>query len=346
MPRTRSLAWAELKIGLVTVVALVITAVTIFTLTGSRGFFWQRYRLKTRFDNVAGLSKGAPVRVAGVEVGQVSDLDFADERVDVLFEVNKDQQTRITTRSIAKLGSISLLGQGAVDITASTQGTPIPEWGYVQAGKAPALLSDVTDQAAQGVQELTALIHDVRTGKGSVGKLMTDDQLYTELRGFVASADGVVRGIQQGEGTIGQLLKDPKAARSLEASLRNLETVTQRINAGEGSLGKLLNDDTFARSLSDTTMNFKELSNRLNRGEGTAGKLMTDATLFNRLNAVSQQFDQLMNHLNEGQGTAGQLLKDKRLYENMNGAVGDLRALLANIQKDPKKYLSVKVSIF
>jgi phospholipid/cholesterol/gamma-HCH transport system substrate-binding protein len=346
MPRTRSLVWSELKIGLVTVVALVITAVTIFTLTGSRGFFWQRYNLKTRFDYVAGLNKGAPVRVAGFEVGQVADLEFAGDQIDVILEVNKDQRARITSGSVAKLGSISLLGQGAVDITASSQGMPIPDWGYVPAGRTAAQLSDVTDQAAQGVQELTKLIQDMRMGKGTVGKLMTDDQLYTEMRGFVASADDVLRGIQQGKGTIGQLLNDPKAARSLEASLRNLETLTQRINAGEGSLGKLLNDDTFARSLADTTTNFKELTLRLNRGEGTAGKLITDTSLFNRLNAVSLQFDQLMNHLNEGQGTAGQLLKDKRLYENMNGAVSDLRTLLTNIQKDPKKYLNVKVSIF
>src|SRR5258705_9461177 len=123
MPRTRSLAWSELRIGLMTIIAIIITAVTIFTLTGSRGFFWQRYYLKTRFDNVAGLNKGAPVRVAGVEVGQVTDLKFVDEKVDVLMEVNKDQQPRITTGSVARLGSISLLGQGAVDITASTRGT-------------------------------------------------------------------------------------------------------------------------------------------------------------------------------------------------------------------------------
>jgi len=40
------------------------------------------------------------------------------------------------------------------------------------------------------------------------------------------------------------------------------------------------------------------------------------------------------------------LLKDKQLYENMNGAVGDFRALIAEIKKDPKRYLNVKVSIF
>ena len=71
MPRTRSLAWSELKIGGLTIVAIVITALTIFLLTGSRGFFWQRYNLKTRFANVAGLKAGSPVRLAGVEVGLV-----------------------------------------------------------------------------------------------------------------------------------------------------------------------------------------------------------------------------------------------------------------------------------
>jgi hypothetical protein len=61
---------------------------------------------------------------------------------------------------------------------------------------------------------------------------------------------------------------------------------------------------------------------------------------------LTTQFDQLATKLNAGEGTAGQLLKDKQLYENMNGAVGDLRALIKAIEKDPKKYLNVKVSIF
>lgn len=353
MPRTRSLAWSELKIGIVTVVAIVITGLTIFTLTGSRGFFWQRYHLKTRFDNVAGLNTGAPVRVAGFEVGTVTAMDFVGERVDITLEVNKEQRERITDKSVAKLGSISLLGQGAVDITPSTQGAPIPEWGYIASGRAPSLISDVTDQASQGIAELTKLITDMRAGKGTVGKLMSDDELYVELRTFVATAGDVVRGVQQGQGTIGKLLKDRKTADALEASVKNLETLTGQINAGEGSIGRLLKDDTFARSLTDTTANLKDLTGsardltgRLNRGEGTAGKLLTDASLFNRLTAISERFDQLLNRLNEGQGTAGQLLKDKQLYENMNGAVADLRTLLSNVQKDPRKYLNLKVSIF
>jgi phospholipid/cholesterol/gamma-HCH transport system substrate-binding protein len=346
MPRTRSLAWSELKVGILTVVALVIIALTIFALTGNRGFFWQRYSLKSRFDNISGLKEGSPVRIAGVEVGSVTAVDFVGEKVDVTFELNKDHRERITTGSTAKLGSVSLLGESAVDLAPATTGTPIPEWGYVPQGRPTAVLADVTDQASRGVEELTKLLQDVRAGRGTAGKLVTDDQLYTDLTRFVATAGDVTRGIQQGEGTLGKLAKDPKAAQALEASLTNLETMTRQINSGEGSIGRLLKDETFSRTLTSATANLNELTGKVSRGEGTAGKLITDPSLFNRLNAVGDQFDQLLSRLNEGQGTAGQLLKDRQLYENMNGAVNDLRMLVADIRREPRKYLNVKVSIF
>ena len=346
MPRTRSLAWSELKIGVLTIVATVVAAVAIFMLTGGRGFFWQQYKLKTRFDNVAGLATGSPVRVAGVEVGQVANVSFAGEQVDVTVEINKDQRERITDMSTAKLGSVSLLGESAVDITASTRGTPVPEWGYVRSAPPTAQLSDVADSASKGVGQITALVEDVRAGRGTVGKLMTDDALYTDLHQFVTTAGALARSLREGRGTMGKLLNDPKTADELEASLKNIDTMTQQINAGRGSLGKLLKDESFANSLNGATSNLQELIGRLNKGEGTAGKLVTDPTLFNQLNDVASRFDQLITKLDEGQGTAGQLLKDKQLYENMNGAVADLRSLVANIEKDPRKYLNVKVSIF
>jgi phospholipid/cholesterol/gamma-HCH transport system substrate-binding protein len=346
MPRTRSLAWSELKIGVLTSVAIAIAAVAIFTLTGTKGFFWQRYHLKTRFPNAIGLSVGSPVRIAGVEVGSVRGIEIVGEEVDLVLEVNKEHRNQITTASVAKLGSVSLLGEGAVDITPSTQGTPLPDWGYVTPGRTPKAFADIADQASEGIDQVNGLLRDLRAGKGTAGKFMTDDRLYNELQQFVATAGQLTRELQQGRGTLGRLLKDPKAAESLEAAVRNVEELTRRINAGEGSLGKLLNDETFSQALTGATTNFKELTDRLNRGEGTAGKLITDATLFNRLNSVTDRFDQLLLKLNEGEGTAGRLLKDRQLYENMNGAVNDLRALITAISKDPKKYLNVKVSIF
>jgi phospholipid/cholesterol/gamma-HCH transport system substrate-binding protein len=346
MPRTRSLAWSELKIGVLTIVALGIAAVAIFTLTGTKGFFWQRYSLKTRFPSAIGLSVGSPVRVAGLEVGSVKKVELVGEEVDLIFEVNKDQRHLITTASVARLGSVSLLGEGAVDITPSMKGTPVPDWGYVTAGRTPKAFADIADQASDGIDQINGLLRDLRRGRGTAGKLIADEQLYAELNQFVATAGQMTRELQQGRGTLGKLLKDPKAAESLESSLRNVEQLTRRINDGEGSLGKLLHDEAFSQSLTGATSNLKDITERLNRGDGTAGKLMTDSTLFNRLNSVTERFDVLVTKLNEGEGTAGRLLKDKQLYENINGAVNDLRTLITAINKDPRKYLNVKVSVF
>ena len=346
MPRTRSLAWAQLKIGIVALVALALAILLIFLVSGEGGMFWQRYHLKTVFTEIPGLKEGAPVRVAGVEVGSVSGLEFIGDRVEVTLQLAKEHQSRITDTSTASLGSVSLLGEAAVDITPSSRGTPIPEWGYVPSGRAVGSLADVTTQATRSLEEATKLIAGIREGRGTVGRLFTDDQLYREINGFVDAAENVARHLSEGRGTIGRLSRDPTAARALEGSLQNLEAVTGRIRSGEGSLGRLLNDDALAKSLSSTTANLDSVTGRLNRGEGTAGKLITDDALYNRLNSMADRLDKVTASLQQGQGTAGQLLQDKQLYENMNGAVGELRQLVRDIRADPRKYLNVRVSLF
>lgn len=346
MPRTRSLAWSELKIGIVTVVALVLAAALIFLLSGDTGFFWQRYHLKTIFDNIAGLKAGAPVRVAGVEVGSVSEIQFIGDRVEVTMELNDENRQRITTSSKASLGSVSLLGEAAVDITASSQGTPIPEWGYVPSAPAKGSIAEVATQATEGIEEATALLKDIRAGRGSAGKFFTDDAVYRDMDALLVSAERVTRQISSGRGTLGQAINDPKLYNETVAAVRDLNAITTRIRNGEGSLGKLLADPALANSLTATTQNVEGITARLNRGEGTAGRLITDTALYDRFNKVAGSLESLTERLNAGEGTAGQLLRDKQLYENMTQAVAEMRDLFAQIKKDPKKYLNVKVSIF
>ena len=214
MPRTRSLAWAELKIGLLTTFAIVMAMVLIFLLSGEGGFFWQRYSLKTVFPNAAGLKPGAPVRLAGVEVGSVSQVDVTGDRVEVVMELNRDYQPQVTSASRASLGSVSLLGEAAVDITASTSGTPIAEWGYVPSAPAAGSLTEVATKATEGIQELTTILQDVRGGRGTIGRLFTDDALYHEMSALVTAAEAVAQNVNSGRGTLGRLTNDPTAARA------------------------------------------------------------------------------------------------------------------------------------
>jgi phospholipid/cholesterol/gamma-HCH transport system substrate-binding protein len=346
MPRTRSLAWSELKIGVITIAALVMAATMIFLLSGDTGFFWQRYTVKTIFDNIAGLKTGAPVRVAGVEVGSVTDIAFTGDRVEVTMEIKEDNRERITTASRAALGSVSLLGEAAVDITPSSQGTPIPDWGYIPSAPPTGTIAEATTKVTEGLEEATLLLKDLRSGRGTAGQFLTNESVYRDLERFLASAEQVTAQIARGRGTLGRLNTDPALYNELEGSARNLNEVIVRIRSGEGSLGRLLNDPAMADSLTATSHNLEGITARMNRGEGTAGKLMTDTELYDRLNSVAERLDTLTTSLNKGEGTVGQLLHDKQLYENMTQAVAEMRDLFAQIKNDPKKYLNVKVSIF
>lgn len=346
MPRTRSLAWSELKIGIVTVFSLVMAAVLVFAVGGAGGFFWQRYPLKAQFPNIATVKAGTPVRVAGIEVGVVSDVLLTGSGAEIWLDVSNDVQHLITTRSVAVIGAISLLGEGAIDITPAPDGTPIPDWGYVPVGQAPGSIAALSESANAGLRETSALIADLRAGKGTLGKLFTDEAAYREMEALMASATRVADAVQQGRGSVGKLLNDPKVYNELVGSTAALNAITAKIARGEGSLGLLLNDPALARSATAAAASVENVAGRLERGEGTAGKLLTDDALFSRLTATATRLDELTTRLQSGQGTAGMLLQDKRLYENMSAAVSELRGLVSDIRKDPKKYLNVKVSLF
>lgn len=349
MPRTRSLAWAELKIGILSIVALLIAATLIFALSGSGGFSWERYPLKTIFTNISGLNEGAQVRIAGVPVGTVTAIAFVGDSVEVSFEVREEMRSRVTDRSTATLGSVSLLGEGAVDITPSSEGTPIPDWGYVPSGKAAASIAEVAAGAQEGITQLTGVLTDIRNGRGTIGQLLTNDSVYKELNGLVAAAEDVAQGIASGRGTLGRLANNPKAAQALEAALEDLRAVTASIRAGEGSIGKLLTDDALSRSLTSTSANVDAITARINNGEGTLGAALRERELYDRLNSMTNRLDQVVGALQKGEGSAGQLLQDRQLYENMNGAAAEMRKLFAAISADPKTYLgaiNIKVSLF
>ncbi|MGE0813947.1 MAG: MlaD family protein [Vicinamibacterales bacterium] len=346
MPRTRSLAWAELKIGILSVTAAVLAAMLVFAVGGSGGFFWQRYPLKAHFANIATVKSGTPVRVAGIEVGAVTDVVFSGSGADAWFEVSKDVRPLITDRSVAVIGAISMLGEGAVDITPGPGGTPVPDWGYVPAGPEAATFAALSSTASESLSEAARLVADLRAGKGTLGKLVTDDGAYQDLQALMQSATRVADAVRTGRGSLGRLINDPAVYRELAASTAALSEIAGKVARGEGSLGELLHDPSLARSVTRTSANLEAMTGRLNRGEGTAGKLLTDDELFTRLNAAAARLDELTAKLAQGEGTAGMLLQDRQLYENMSHAVTELRGLVSDIRKDPKKYLNVKVSLF
>jgi phospholipid/cholesterol/gamma-HCH transport system substrate-binding protein len=346
MPRTRSLAWSELKIGIVAVAAIALAILLIVAVGGQGGFTWQQYELKTKFADVKGLKSGAVVRVAGVEVGKVAEVALSGPEVEVILKINDENKSRITTESRASIGSLSLLGEPVIDVSPSVKGRPLEDGEFLPAVRAPGQLADVAEGATQSLQQVTGILQDIRAGKGTVGKLFTDDAVYQEVSGLIASANTVAGELGKGRGTLAMLIRDPEAYRRFNAALGNLQEMTTRINAGEGSLGRLLKDDALAKSIASASANFDQVSARLNRGDNTVGRLLTERELYDKFNGLATRLDTLTGDLQKGEGSAGQLLRDKQLYENMNSAASELKLLIGEIRKDPKKYLNVRVSIF
>ena len=346
MPRTRSIAWAQLKIGMIGVAALVLASAMILAVGGQGGFFWQRYPIKALFKDVLGMKAGAIVRVAGSDVGKVTSVEFSGAQVEVVLEVSKDVRHLITDQSIGSLGSLSLLGEPIVVITPAPQGRPLQDWEYLKTSQSAGAVAEAAAAASSALTTTNDLLKRLSEGRGTMGKLMTDEALYAEMTSLATAASAVTRQINSGKGTVGQLMNDPAAYNSMRASLTELEGMLAKVRRGEGTLGALMNDPAMSKSLTAATASMEAIAGRINRGEGTMGKLLTQDEMYTRMDAIVTRLDALIGGLSSGQGTAGQLLQDKKLYDNMNTAATSLNELLAEIKKDPKKYLTVRVSIF
>jgi phospholipid/cholesterol/gamma-HCH transport system substrate-binding protein len=318
----------------------------ILAVGGQGGFFWQRFPVKTLFADVLGMKAGAVVRVAGSDVGKVTGVQFSGSQVEVTMDVSKDVRHLITDQSVASLGSLSLLGEPIVVITPAPQGNPVPDWGFLKSSKSTGPVADAAAAAAAALEAGNELLKDLAAGRGSMGKLMTDEALYTEMTALASAANSVTKQISTGKGTVGALMNDPAAYNSMRASLTELEGLLAKVRRGEGSLGMLMNDPAMSQSLAGTSANMEAITGRITRGEGTVGKLLTQDDMYSRMDTLVGRLDALIGGLSAGQGTAGQLLQDKKLYDNMNAAATSLNELIAAIKADPRKYLTVRVSIF
>jgi phospholipid/cholesterol/gamma-HCH transport system substrate-binding protein len=335
-----------LKLGIIGVIALGLLTSVVLAVGGEGGFFRERFPVKTRFADVQGLKPGAVVRLAGKEIGSVTSVDFAQAQVDVTMEILEEVRPIVTAENTtASIGSLSLLGEPVIDLKTTAPGTPVQDWAYLPSTGAGGF-ADLTMTAETALEKVGQLLSDIQAGRGTLGKLITDERVYTELSALLTSATDVTQALRSGKGTLPSLINDPAGYNALKASLQNLETMTQRINTGQGALGRLLNDEGMGKSISTTMANLETATGRIASGEGTMAKLINDSAVYDRMNNLFGRLDALVSGLESGQGTAGLLLKDRQLYESINGAVSEIRALLADIRRDPRKFLTVRVSIF
>lgn len=361
MARGKQLTWSELRVGLFVLVSLLILAVAIFYVTGAR-VWGPKYRLKTYLPEVSGLATGAAVRLDGVEIGNVERISIVPRvsgkppehmrNIEVEMRLDRRYQDDILTDSVATLVTEGLLGNRYVNIQRGYTGVPVKD-GQTVPGSEEKAIKEVVERSADVLTNLQALSVDVQDliagvqrGRGTLGKLLTDDQAYKHLNSILAKGDEIATTVQSGQGTVGKLVMSDEMGNKVEKTVDQVNTILADLRAQKGTLGKLLYDPTLYDQAKEAISNGNAVIGDVRAGKGTLGKLATDETLYNKLRDTSSNLADTTAKLNRSDNTAGKLLSDPALYNNLTDLSGDMRSLIADFRKNPKKFLSIKLTFF
>jgi phospholipid/cholesterol/gamma-HCH transport system substrate-binding protein len=255
----------------------------------------------------------------------VKAIDFLPPDMDttrnlkITMDIDEALRDQIREDSKARIRTQGLLGDKIMDINAGT-----PRTSRLQPGDTIALAQSldyeqVITQASGAVGDLVQLTADLKAitggivrGEGTMGQLVVDRTLYDQLTGTMQQMNGLLARLQRPGGTFGRLVDDP-------ALYDHLVSV-------------LAATDSLLMAVSDRN--------------GTMGKLLHDSTMYTNLASMAKSGDSLMTMLTKGNGTANKLLTDQQLYDQLNKMVTDLNAILADVRRDPGKYMKGVVKVF
>ncbi len=337
----------ELRVGLLTLTAVVVLAVATFMVGERRNLFARTNTYTVRFENVAGLAAGNPVQLNGVTVGRVEDV-VLPEAVDqgqlkVWISVERRFAERVREDSEARIKTLGLLGDKYVEISSGSPASKvIPSGGEIPTAPATdvdrliASGEDLVENVVAIAVSMRTILGDMEQGKGILGQLLTDDEAVSSAKAsVVASVESLRRildRIERGEGTLGSLLVDDTLATRVSGAVGRLERVLGRFESGEGALPALLNDpasrerlDSLLAKLDTTADSLGAFAADLNDGSGLLPRLINDEEYGS---GIADDLEQLLDNLNSlsgklesGDGTLGKIINDPSIYDAVDQIV-------------------------
>ena len=336
-----------LRIGVFLAVSVALLFAAVILLGRSQTLFAHRARLQTSFANTSGLVVGAPVRLAGVDIGIVEairfDKDLAQKNVHVTMVVDRRYLDRIRDDSVARLASKGLLGDMIVNITVGSAGAaPLRDGGTLR-GQESEGMTEILDSVQQGIAQVRTLTATVQSRIG----LVVTDQLARDLGRIAHATAGVVENVESGHGLMHSLIYDPKipretdrfftdasdtAARANEA-IGRIDRLLGEVEHGSGSLHGLVYRDDAGKLIANVSRTVDELDQviaEVKNGKGLAHSLVYDkerTNLLDNLTALSATLRRMAKEVDQGKGTMGALIKDPSVYE-------DLKVILGNVKRN------------
>jgi phospholipid/cholesterol/gamma-HCH transport system substrate-binding protein len=365
MPAAKRVAWAQLRIGIMASVSMVILGALIFLLTGSGDLFTSNATLYTYMDSSSAMNPSTTVRLNGISIGKIDTIELtgSNERgkiVIIRMKIKRKMLGQIPEDSITGVDAANLLGDKFLNIAKGKSSVPIKDGGTLRSTGG----GDITELVKQAgdmlgtlqtiINRFDALLGDIEGGKGNVGKFIKDEELYNSVLASTKELNKIVNTISSGKGAIGHFLNDENFFQEIRSPIMRLDAMLNDLQQGQGTLGKALKDPSLFNESRDAVadlrrlinVDFKKIVDDLNAGKGTAGKILKDEELYRRANQLVANLETSLDKVNSGQGTLGQLLVNPQLYESLNGVTREMQGLVKDIHANPKKFLRIKLGLF
>jgi phospholipid/cholesterol/gamma-HCH transport system substrate-binding protein len=333
----------QLRIG-----ALVLTAILLFMgfvlSVGKRSsLFEERYSLWTSFSSTEGLAVGAPIRLAGVSVGNVTRIafgrDLTDRRINLTLSVEQRVQDRIRADSVASIGTIGLVGDKVLDVTVGSADRPVLQSGARLASVDPVDYSGLLkkgDQILEHVTKMSASLDEFLSG----GESAAGKRNLTEA---VRSFRNTMIEVEKGPGLLHDVIYGKEGAEllgRLDRTAQSLERTARAIENEHGLLHALIyapQEDTLGR-LNRALAGLDDIVAEARGGRGLLHALIYDpqSTQFlTRLNRTSEELEGLIRSAREGKGLVPSLLfnpEKAKVLDDVQAAAQNMRAVAADLQ--------------
>ncbi|HEU4402966.1 MAG TPA: MlaD family protein [Candidatus Polarisedimenticolia bacterium] len=343
-----SRATKEISVGAVVSLGMIIFAFAVMAISKESRLFTKKVAYWTRFENTGGLSVGSPVRLVGVQIGSISEIEFpqdiTDTKIKVSFSVDQDYAIRIRAGTQALLKSLTYLSQDKyIELTpGDPDKAALPPDGFIEPGES--VWEQMTQQSqsiADDVKEITASLRDllvaINRGGGIVQEMIHNPEFgrqgVSNMEGSLASLRRLLEGVEKGKGLAGGLLTDEafrkKQLEAIDGTLAHLKSVTEKLDSDKGLVAQLTSPDgQGAKAMEDlrsASASLRQTADNISKGKGLVGRLMNDETyadtLLKKIDAVAGHADSILRKVDSGKGTLGGIVNDPEVYEGLKDVV-------------------------
>jgi phospholipid/cholesterol/gamma-HCH transport system substrate-binding protein len=341
----RSELGRKLRVGVFILVGLTAFLGMVYALGARSALFEAKYTIHAEFTEVGGLTEGATVRLAGVQIGRVSDVHLPSQpggKVRVDLSIAKRYADRVRKDSVARIETQGLLGDKIVEITVGTAGAPPVRPDDMITSRDPADLGQVVSEGAQTVKDVAALAATLReTAEGLKQSRVIEDAGVTvaNVRKVTDQIARIVNEVERGKGWANALIyQEPVALRQLNGLIATTQKLLDRVERGEGAVGVLTSDQSTAsaRRLVAAMDRLARVVEQPGDDAGILPALLFDPKhkrVLEDLRLMARNFREVSDRLVGGKGTLGALVKDEPGEAGIRQASQDLQAAMANLRE-------------